>query len=529
MRIAIVAESWLPSTNGVVTRLQATITELQRQGHHVMIIAPGPGDDGFAGSPVKRAASIGFRFIYGGERWGLPTPRVGRWLREFRPDVIHVVNPILLGIAAVIAARRTGTPLVASYHTNVPAYARYYHLGWLRPTLWALLRWMHNQAEINLATAAGSCEELRRQRVRRVHHWRRGVDLDRFHPPDTTGEPRGTPAALYVGRLAGEKGVDRLLPLARSENGIALCCVGDGPDRDRVRSTFAGTATRFTGKLSGTALVAEYHAADVFVFPSTTDTLGLVMLEALACGLPVVAADTPGSREVLRGCPVARLFPADDPAELLRVMREVLASAPRQELAATARSFAQPWGWRSATDQLLGYYRQARAVSRTAAPSLVRQLRTFLLVGAGNAFVDLMVFNALLAAGPTRSARTLVLYNTIAVAAAITNSYLWNRRVTFASQRRESPPSPRRERIGFLAQALANLLVNNALLLTASALLGQAGLLPAAISSNLAKIIAMLGASLLSFAALRSLVYRGPHAGRAVTTNVTESGRNDVR
>jgi glycosyltransferase involved in cell wall biosynthesis len=353
MRIAIVTETWLPSTDGVVTRLTSTILELRAAGHDVLVVAPRPVACGFAGADVRGVPTVGFRWIYGGKRWGLPLPRVGRYLREFQPDVVHVVNPVLLGIAAVISAGRAGFPLVASYHTNVARYAAYYRLGRLVPVLWWLLRTLHGRAAVNLATSSATCAELRARGIERVRLWPRGVDLDLFAP---AGErvPGQPPVALYVGRLAAEKGLDLLAALAGPQQDVRLVLVGDGPAQADLAATFPDVT--FTGLLHGPELAAAYRSADVFVFPSTTETLGLVMMEALASGLPVVAVDSPASRELLAGCPAGRLFPQAGAPDLPALVRQVCQDNASGRLTTLARREAEQWSWAAATEALVSCY-----------------------------------------------------------------------------------------------------------------------------------------------------------------------------
>lgn len=365
MRIAFVTETWLPSTDGVVTRIASTVRQLRAAGHDVLIVAPGPTEPGFAGADVKAVPTVGFSWIYGGKRWGLPLPRVGRHLREFQPDVVHVVNPVLLGIAAVASCRRAGFPLVASYHTNVARYAAYYHLGWIAPILWWLLRRLHGSAAVNLATSSATCEELRAEGIDRVRLWPKGVDLDLFSPrPPGRREPARPPVALYVGRLAAEKGLDLLGSLAVPDQGVRLVLVGDGPARAELTERFGVHTVTFTGLLHGSALADAYRSADVFVFPSTTETLGLVMIEALASGLPVVAVDSPASREILGGCPAARLFPAEFADRLPELVREVRDDNATGHLSCLARREAEKWGWPAATESLLSCYREVIAAER---------------------------------------------------------------------------------------------------------------------------------------------------------------------
>lgn len=308
---------------------------------------------------------MGFRWIYGGKRWGLPLPRVGRHLREFRPDVVHVVNPVLLGIAAVLAARRAGFPLVASYHTNVAKYAAYYRLGFLAPVVWWLLRRLHGRAALNLATSSSTCDELRAQGINRVRLWPRGVDLELFAPRPTDALDADRPSvALYVGRLAAEKGLDLLSSLAAPDQGVQLMLVGDGPARSELAERFPVPTVTFTGLLHGSALADAYRSADVFVFPSTTETLGLVMVEALASGLPVLAVDSPASREILASCPAGRLFSAELADRLPELVRQVRQDNATGDLTSLARLEAEKWGWPAATEALVGCYREVIASER---------------------------------------------------------------------------------------------------------------------------------------------------------------------
>jgi glycosyltransferase involved in cell wall biosynthesis len=371
MRIAFVTETWLPSTDGVVTRITSTVRELRAAGHDVLIVAPGPADPEFAGARVQTVPTIAFRWVYGGKRWGLPMPRVGRHLREFQPDVVHVVNPVLLGIAAVVTTRRNGIPLVASYHTNVAKYAAYYHLGFLAPVVWWLLRRLHGRAAINLATSTSTCDELRAQGIDRVQLWPRGVDLGLFAPKSALDDDEDRPpVALYVGRLAAEKGLDLLSSLALPEAGIRLVMVGDGPARAELAARFPAPTVTFTGLLHGAELAAAYRSADVFVFPSTTETLGLVMVEALASGLPVIAVDSPASREILSECAAGRLFTVDIADQLPKLVHELRNDNAAGDLTSLARLEAEKWSWPAATEALVTTYREVIAGVRPGAVSV---------------------------------------------------------------------------------------------------------------------------------------------------------------
>ncbi|MGH9071348.1 MAG: glycosyltransferase family 4 protein [Acidimicrobiales bacterium] len=363
MRIAFVTEVWRPSINGVVTRLAATVIELRKAGHEVLIIAPEGGETDFYGAVVRGMPTISVGFIYAGQPWGWPlVGRVLRWLRDFVPDVVHVVNPVFLGIAGVVAASRAKLPLVASYHTDVPKYAAFYHLGWASGGIWRVVRALHNRASVNLATSATALEELRSHGVRSPQLWVRGVDADLFNPSRRPGlrasftDDPTVAVALYVGRLGPEKGLERLAPLAGAA-GIHLVVVGKGPEEERLRDLMEGPSVTFTGPLLGAELADAYAGADVFVFPSTTETLGLVILEAMAAGLPVVAAETPASAELLSTCPANRLFPPDQPELLPKLVAEVLGSMSLAERTDALRAQVDRFTWAAATEGLLAHYR----------------------------------------------------------------------------------------------------------------------------------------------------------------------------
>jgi glycosyltransferase involved in cell wall biosynthesis len=378
VRIAIVTEVWGSTVNGVVTRLSATVDELLAQGHELLVVCPAnseptPCPRPFGSLVVRTVPTIGVPFIYGGQRWGLPTPRVRRYLADFGPDLVHVANPVSVGMAGTRAARRLRIPLVCSYHTDIVAYAGHYHLGWLGPIIRAHLRRLHRSATLNLVTSTAAAHQLRELGVvprpdgrGAVMKWQRGVDLNQFRPGAAAFHPsvgrRTAPhRALYVGRLADEKHVGDLAVLAADPK-FELTVVGDGPARRTLAGRLPAT-TVFTGTLRGTELAAAYRAADLFVFPSLTDTLGLVLLEALASGLPVLAADSPASRELLGGTPAARLWTDGQIDVLPQLAIELLESASRSQLAGWARAEVDGRTWSAATAQLLGYYRHAQALA----------------------------------------------------------------------------------------------------------------------------------------------------------------------
>ncbi|MGH3095889.1 MAG: glycosyltransferase [Streptosporangiales bacterium] len=525
MRIAIVTEVWRPSVNGVVTRLMATVSELVRAGHQVLLITPTDADGDFPGVLVRKVPTIGVPFVYGGQRWGLPVRRVRRWLADFAPDVVHVVNPVLLGLSGVRAAYRLGVPLVCSYHTDVTRYADSYHLGFLRPVIRRVLRRLYSRAALILVTSRTGQAQLDWYDIvpaaggsDKTVFWPRGVDLDRFQPSPNRPDRDGAIRALYVGRLADEKNLADLAPLAAAPK-LRLVVVGDGPGRQALAARLAGGRVRFTGTLHGADLAEAYASADALVFPSTTETLGLVLLEALASGLPVVAADSPASREMLAGCPASRLYPAGRADQIEELVEDLLAAAPREVLAEQARAHVAGDGWVAVTERLVDYYQRARQLTTEAASlprtarrdRLHRQAAAFGVVGGLNALIDLGVFNLLLAIGPTRAPGQIVVYNTVAVLAAIANSYWWNSRWTFRHRTKGMPRRARiRQKVLFAAQAGLNIAVNDGVVAALAILFTTYQVLAPPVANNITKVAAMLAASAVSFLAMRLVVFRRP-------------------
>jgi glycosyltransferase involved in cell wall biosynthesis len=354
--------------------LVQTLHELQRRGHDVLVIAPGGVEETAPDAHRVGATSIRVGFIYGGQPWGIPTPRLGRVLDAFQPDVVHAVNPVLLGWAGVVHARARSLPLVCSYHTHVMRYAGYYHLSALRGILTATVRGAHRRAHVNLVTAQPSTAVLERWASPRIRMWRGAVEHGRFSPDCARPEVRrvltdGHPErriVLHVGRLAAEKELERLLPLAGGDRHLAL--VGEGPARSALQRAAAGRQVTFAGSLHGVELARAYASADVFAFPSRTDTLGLSLLEAMASGLPVVAARTEASEALLGSAPDAELVDISDAAALEARVTRLLAHPPdRTRIAASARGFTPTWA--DATEDLLRAYDEALSVARHSASS----------------------------------------------------------------------------------------------------------------------------------------------------------------
>jgi glycosyltransferase involved in cell wall biosynthesis len=369
VRIAFFTETFLPATDGVVTRLRHTLEELARMGDDMLVVAPRYPDRGpgfYAGAPIYRVPGVPFP-PYPRIKLSLAHPGVGRVLRRFEPDLIHAVNPFILGPGGIYYARRLRVPLVASYHTNVAAYARYYNLNFLSDAARWWTRQLHNRAELNLCTSEAAMDYLLKESVKRVRLWPQGVDAGRFHPDKASERWRGLLSGghasdrllLYVGRLAPEKGIERLKVILREVPGTRLAIVGDGPARRDLEREFAGTPTVFTGLLQGEDLAAAFASADAFLFPSTTDTLGLATIEALASGLPIIAARSGASQEVVSEGENGLFYEANSAQALVAAVRRLFSDdALREALARGARAAAGERNWGASTRVLRGYYEE---------------------------------------------------------------------------------------------------------------------------------------------------------------------------
>jgi glycosyltransferase involved in cell wall biosynthesis len=367
MRIAIFTETFLPKIDGIVTRLCETIEHLLSSGDRVLIISPDYGIQDYKGAKVYGVTGFPLP-MYPELKLAPPNPSIRPVLEEFQPDLIHVVNPAILGLGGLYYAKSLKIPLVASYHTHLPQYLQHYGLGLLEPLLWELLKGAHNQADLNLCTSNAMVKELSSHGIERVDLWQRGVDTELFQPDLANPEMRShlsqghpeSPLLLYVGRLGAEKEIDRIKPILAAIPDARLALVGDGPNRQQLEEHFAGTPTHFVGYLRGKKLASAFASADAFIFPSRTETLGLVLLEAMAAGCPVVAAARGGILDIVTDGVNGYLFdPEAENGAILATQRLLANQEERETLRQNARQEAERWGWSAATAQLRRYYQSA--------------------------------------------------------------------------------------------------------------------------------------------------------------------------
>lgn len=361
LRVAIVAESFLPAVNGVTNSVLRVLEHLRREGHDVLVIAPGPGDGTIDDVPVLRVPGFDLP-RYDDVRVGLPFSRVGSALREFQPDVVHLAAPTVLGATAARAARKADVPTVAVFQTDLAGFAKRHGLGRMTDSIWGYLRWVHGQADRTLAPSSSTAWTLRTRGVPAVELWGRGVDLERFHPDHRSAElhrflaPDGEAVVGYVGRLAREKQVERLAPLLDLP-GVRLVIVGDGPDRDSLERALPGA--RFLGFQTGIDLSRSVASLDVFVHTGVDETFCQALQEAMASGVPTVAPSAGGPLDLVRHGETGYLWTPEVPETLTGAVADLAADPERRaRLGSAARRDAERRPWHLILDELVLHYRE---------------------------------------------------------------------------------------------------------------------------------------------------------------------------
>lgn len=375
MRIALFSETYLPQRNGVALILDRLVSHLTHRGHEVLVAAP------FSWHPRGEAALPPNACII--RVPGVPLPRypdltiampyarrVLRAVRDFEPDVIHLATEYTVGLTGLRAAKALGIPAVTSFHTNIPGYLPFYGFGWARESCWRYLRWFHNRAAVTLCPSETTRQILLERGFRNVRIWGRGVDTALFapaHREDGVRRRHGPDNALhllYVGRLTPEKDLAMLFDAYQRVTAreptrpVHLVLVGDGAYSPKTQASAPRDVT-FTGYLEGRALSEAYSSADVFVFPSRVETLGNVVLEALASGLPVVGVSEGGTVEnVHDGVNGVLCEPGDPGAFADGILRLVSDSDLRQRLSRNARAWAEERSWDAAFEPLIRSYEE---------------------------------------------------------------------------------------------------------------------------------------------------------------------------
>jgi glycosyltransferase involved in cell wall biosynthesis len=404
LRIALFTETFLPKVDGIVNTLCHLLDHLAEREHASLLFAPQGALERYAKTTVVTLPAAPWP-PYPEFKIAWPFANARPWLESFQPDVMHLVNPVFMGVVGLRAAKQLGLPIVASYQTDLPGFARRWGWGitseamrvvtsyqmdmpgFARRWGWGIaseamrvyLRWLHNQCDLNLTPSCFTRAELQADGFRRVKVWTRGVDTAHYHPnrrslewrQRLSGSRPDGPLLLYVGRLAPEKRIEWLRPVLDAVPEARLAIVGDGPSRPALEQLFAGTNTTFTGYLHGDDLAHAYASADVFAFPAANETLGNVVLEAMASGLPIVAPHSGGLLDHVQDGKHGLLFAPESPTEMVEATRRLARDAAyARQLGAQGRRYAETRVWADTLDGLLQDY--ASVIARQSRRKQIR-------------------------------------------------------------------------------------------------------------------------------------------------------------
>jgi phosphatidylinositol alpha 1,6-mannosyltransferase len=399
VRVLYCTDTYPPQVNGVSVVTALSVDGLADRGWECAVVAPrypaavpplaGPSSRPFGAAALHATIASARLPIYPDVRIAAPAYRaVARAIERFAPDLVHCQTEFVIGRLGQIAARRAGIPLVSSYHTDFSKYTEAYGAEWLRPIVSAYIARFHRRSLRTYTPSAPARDDLKRFGVERVEVWGRGVDINTFAPSRRSHSLRASYdmddafVLLHVGRFAPEKGVERIIEAFRvardllpdGSRRLRLVLAGAGPSAARVRAAVPDGVIVLGQLDRHTALPALYASADAFVFASLTETLGLVVLEAMASGLPVIAAPAGGVADHLHdGRNGIAYAPADVSAMARAIVRLVLDRNLRARLAAGARRTAEGLSWDAELDRLDASYRD---VLSTAAHSAAARIAT---------------------------------------------------------------------------------------------------------------------------------------------------------
>ncbi|OFD89098.1 glycosyl transferase [Bacillus mycoides] len=367
MRVAIFTDTFTPQVNGVAKTLERLTKYFQKENIAYSVFAPQhTAEDNFV-TNVNKMRSIPLTILYPECRFAFPTPRIKRELLAFKPDIIHIATPFNMGLCGLYYAKKLNIPVVGSYHTDFDAYLRYYKIEFLSNMLWNYLSWFHSHMQKNFVPSPETLHQLKKKGFQQLYIWGRGVDCTLFHPTynkDLFRKKYNITAEYilsYVGRLAPEKDIDTLQTLIQTTNkerdDIHWLIAGDGPLAKSLHENVQKTNVTFTGYLQGLDLAEAYASSDLMVFPSTTETFGNVVLESLACGTPVIGANSGGVKNIITDGKTGVLCEPKNEDSFLSSIYEVLNNEEmRKQMSLDARSYAATQSWDEISNNLLMHY-----------------------------------------------------------------------------------------------------------------------------------------------------------------------------
>src|SRR6266446_5988955 len=386
MRVAIITENFLPKLDGVTRTLARLLEHLQANGHPALLLGPENGMEYYAGAEIVGTAGFPLPF-YPELKFNFFRPLFIRRLNEFQPDIVHLADPVVLGAAGLAAACFLNKPVVSSYHTNMAAYCAYFGVPIFTRPMWAYNRLIHSQCALTFCPSPSTAGMLEKQGFQNLRIWSRGVDTTLFRPERRSAElrtswlhrrkrPGEKTVLLYAGRISWEKNLRLLTQAYRNmdHKRCHLVIVGQGPAFGEVQQELADLPVTFTGYLQGEDLAAAYASADIFVFPSRSETFGQVVLEAMASCLPVVGVLSEGVCDLVRDGKTGYLLDTGALVEKEQVMayramleRLIYDDALRGVMGRAGLLEARQRSWSEAMQRLLDGYEEVLVGTRLLA------------------------------------------------------------------------------------------------------------------------------------------------------------------
>lgn len=365
MRIMIVTEEFLPAADGLVLRLTEAIRYFLREGHQVVVVTPDRGIDQFEDATIYGIQDKKLPF---GKKlfWAPSLTRINDVMMDFSPQVVHIVNPLLLGTVASQYASKLEIPVVVSYHTNYMSSLKRLHLNHRvsEKVIWWARQKISSAAALNLCTSHVMRHALEEFGIFNAHVLKRGVDSEKRHPKFASEDMRlilnkgqkDKKLLVYIGSLQKNKNLEALLPMMRRRSDVCLAIVGDGAHRAELEKVFSGTNCVFTGFLRGRNLAEAFASGDAFIFPTLNEQVGLSLLEAMASGVPIIAARSPLTTEQFQDGRDAIFYTSGDEDSLDAAIERLEDQKLMRRIRVIARKEAEASSWEGASQQLMDYY-----------------------------------------------------------------------------------------------------------------------------------------------------------------------------
>ena len=365
MKVAIYAGMFKENSDGAVKTLYELVNSLLQAGIEV-------GVWGFSITPQERKGlslttilSVPLP-LYPDYRVTIPNPKLKRQLKKFDPDVIHITVPDLVGIFLMRYARKQGIPVLTSFHTDFPSYLKSFHLGVFYNLAWKTSKWFYNKSRITLAPTEEIIDKLKSKGIKHTKLWSRGIHLDRYSIDFRSQSLRAHWGAqnkkviLYSGRFVKYKDLETFIEVynlfkERGPGDVLFVLAGDGPIRDELVRRMPDA--HFPGYLEGEELSSVYASSDILLFPSTTETFGNVVLEALASGLPAVVSDVGGCKEIIRKSLAGLVANANDPLDFYQKCKQLVEDETLyKEMQQKGLKFAKKRSWNTINNRVIGQY-----------------------------------------------------------------------------------------------------------------------------------------------------------------------------